>query len=482
MAQTFWSWVSNYAAVAADTFSSELGILSKSRPRLLTSWNFREVPPGTNGGITIWGTLAGFLGASTIALTSVILLPFCTVGLTNRTGKLFGDNQSGLEGGSGWGLQEKAAWFVAITLWGGFGSLLDSALGGWFQESVVDAKTGKVIEGTGGARVSAMYRQDRAEDADSRSRIESSPPNMSPTLKQSGSKDIRDAIDETTADVNNIPGCVFVVVNKEGKTLFEHASGKRGADTQAPMTLDSIFWIASCTKMICGIAAMQLVEQDKLDLDDADKVEELCPELAKVRILKSVDENGKAELVEKKNRITMRMLLSHTAGFGYSFFNHDIRRWGQPSGCDEFSGHVKDVLGQPLLFEPGTDWQYGVGIDWAGTVVERISGMSLNDYFQKNIFQPLGIKNISFFPSAEMKETLAHMNQKHVNGQIRERDHLLGRPLIVEGDDVARTFNSAGAGCFARPAEYCQLLATLLNSGTSPITGNRILSRDSITQ
>ncbi|KAL8690010.1 MAG: hypothetical protein Q9218_004443 [Villophora microphyllina] len=145
--------VSNYAAVAADTFSSELGILSKSRPRLLTSWNFRQVPPGTNGGITFWGTMAGFLGASTIALTSLLLLPFCPVGLTSRTGRLFGDNQPGLEGGSGWGLREKAAWVLAVTIWGGLGSLLDSALGGWFQASVIDARTGKVIEGNGGTKV-----------------------------------------------------------------------------------------------------------------------------------------------------------------------------------------------------------------------------------------------------------------------------------------------------------------------------------------
>ncbi|KAL8807290.1 MAG: hypothetical protein Q9182_000795 [Xanthomendoza sp. 2 TL-2023] len=144
---------SNYAAVAADTFSSELGILSKSHPRLLTSWEFRRVPPGTNGGITVWGTLAGFLGASTIALTSVLLLPFCPVGLTSRTGKLFGDNQPGLEGGSGWGLREKAAWIMAVSVWGGLGSLLDSALGGWFQASVVDARSGKIIEGNGGNKV-----------------------------------------------------------------------------------------------------------------------------------------------------------------------------------------------------------------------------------------------------------------------------------------------------------------------------------------
>ncbi|KAL8678871.1 MAG: hypothetical protein Q9186_004806 [Xanthomendoza sp. 1 TL-2023] len=164
--------ISNYAAVAADTFSSELGILSKSHPRLLTSWDFRHVPPGTNGGITLWGTLAGFLGASIIALTSVLLLPFCPVGLTSRTGKLFGDNQPGLEGGSGWGLLEKAAWILAVSVWGGLGSLLDSALGGWFQASVIDARSGKVIEGNGGKKVPLTSTHTKQKGNSSR-RVES---------------------------------------------------------------------------------------------------------------------------------------------------------------------------------------------------------------------------------------------------------------------------------------------------------------------
>lgn len=97
--------------------------------------------------------MAGFLGASIIALTSVLLLPFCPVGLTSKTGKLFGDNQPGLKGGNGWGLREKAVWVLAITVWGGVGSLVDSALGGWLQASVIDFKTGKIIEGHGGAKV-----------------------------------------------------------------------------------------------------------------------------------------------------------------------------------------------------------------------------------------------------------------------------------------------------------------------------------------
>lgn len=138
---------SNYAAVAADTFSSELGILARSSPRLLTSWNLRKVPPGTNGGITLLGTMAGFLGAFIIALTSTVLLPFCDYESSSRTAK-------GLHGGTGWGWREKTLWTIAITLWGGLGSLLDSALGGWFQASVVDNRTGKVVEGSGGKKVS----------------------------------------------------------------------------------------------------------------------------------------------------------------------------------------------------------------------------------------------------------------------------------------------------------------------------------------
>ena len=142
-------------------------------------------------------------------------------------------------------------------------------------------------------------------------------------LSTSAANGIRKSMDETTSDPNRIPGCVAVVVDKSGKTLFQHASGKRGADTKAPMTLDSVFWIASCTKMIAGIAAMQLVEQGKLALDDADLVERHCPELKHVRIVKSIGEDGKAETVQKKNGITLRMLLCHTGIISIAFEAHD---------------------------------------------------------------------------------------------------------------------------------------------------------------
>lgn len=114
----------------------------------------RQVPPGTNGGVSLTGTLAGFGGASVIAITSLVLLPFCDVDTSIR-GRAVG-NTPGFEGGNGWGWQEKSFWVLAVTIWGGLGSVLDSALGGWFQASVIDKRTGKVIEGTGGKKVSAI--------------------------------------------------------------------------------------------------------------------------------------------------------------------------------------------------------------------------------------------------------------------------------------------------------------------------------------
>ena len=102
------------------------------------------------------GTLAGFLGAFTIALTSTILLPFCPEGSTSTSGSVFGFFSSKNDGGRGWAWREKFLWILAVTLWGGVGSLLDSALGGWFQNSVVDTRTGKVIEGAGGKKVSLL--------------------------------------------------------------------------------------------------------------------------------------------------------------------------------------------------------------------------------------------------------------------------------------------------------------------------------------
>lgn len=166
---------------------------------------------------------------------------------------------------------------------------------------------------------------------------------------------VKSIIDNACADqTRDIPGTTIVVVDRNGE-IFAHSAGTRGVGTKEPMTLDNIFWIASCTKMLAGIACMQLVEQEKLKLDDGEHTENILPELKSLKVLKP---DGTFE--DKKNLITLRMLLTHTAGFGYTFFNERLRDWTHPAGVDEFSGRIEDIISLPLLFQPGEGWEYGV--------------------------------------------------------------------------------------------------------------------------
>lgn len=134
--------IANYACVAADTFSSELGILSRSEPRLITSWRLRKVPRGTNGGVSLVGLGAGLLGSAVIVTAAVLTLPVCGEAHEGRFG-----------GGAAWTLAERRVFIVGMTVWGLLGSVMDSVLGGLFQSTVKDVRSGKVVEGEGGVRV-----------------------------------------------------------------------------------------------------------------------------------------------------------------------------------------------------------------------------------------------------------------------------------------------------------------------------------------
>ncbi|KAK3903954.1 transmembrane protein 19 [Staphylotrichum tortipilum] len=134
--------IANYACVAADTLSSELGILAKGEPRLITSLRLRKVPRGTNGGVTLTGLAAGLLGSITIVTAAMFFLPFCTDETAGRLG-----------GGAPWSVDQRRTLILGLTLWGFLGSVVDSILGGLFQSSVKDIRSGKIVEGDGGIRV-----------------------------------------------------------------------------------------------------------------------------------------------------------------------------------------------------------------------------------------------------------------------------------------------------------------------------------------
>lgn len=162
--------IANYAAVAADTFSSELGILSESQPRLITSLALRKVPRGTNGGVTVWGLLAGVLGSLIVVASAMVFLPFCGAPVLRLLGCEKWAIVSDSTEGNGWDIEQIIFFSCGMVIWGATGSVLDSILGGWLQQSVVDTRSGRVVEGEGGKRVlvsqdipSTIYFKKRAE-------------------------------------------------------------------------------------------------------------------------------------------------------------------------------------------------------------------------------------------------------------------------------------------------------------------------------
>jgi len=298
-------------------------------------------------------------------------------------------------------------------------------------------------------------------------------------VNQKAQEAVQKSLDSVTGDKSKgVPGLVFVAVDKEGKQIAAAASGQKGLYHDAPMTLDTVFWVASCTKLLATMACLQAVEQGKLVLDDHRMVYNLCPELEKVKVLQ---EDG--TLVDKKNDITLRMLLAHTSGFGYEFFVPKLRDYGRPIGLDVFTADPRYYQKMPLAHQPGERWEYGIGIDWAGVCLERATGVKLNDWIQEHIMKPLNLAHINMFPTDEMKKELAYMQQRWPGNpsHSEERDHLYREPLLAETDhEKKHVFHSGGAGAFAKPTDYVQVLATLLNDGKSPITGAQILKPETV--
>ena len=171
-----------------------------------------------------------------------------------------------------------------------------------------------------------------------------------------------------------------------------------------------------------------------------------------------------------------------TAGFSYSFIDTNLQLFASPIGIDEFSCSYHDYLEQPLINQPGEKFQYGINLDWAGILVERVSGLRLDEYFQLHLFQPLNIKDITMFPTDEMKKDLMRLSIRNDDGTFSQwnKPHMYRAPLVVRSpEEKAVVFNSGGAGCFGRPIEYAQVIAALLNDGVHHPTGHRLLNKDS---
>ena len=226
------------------------------------------------------------------------------------------------------------------------------------------------------------------------------------------------------------------------------------------MDLDTMFWIASCTKLMTTIAALQCVERGLFSLDSADDVRRFIPELATSDdIITGLDES-ETPVVEKATRaITLRHLLTHTSGVAYDASNPLLQRWRELRGQkpQSFCGEVVRGYLVPLLFNPGDGWRYGASLDWAGLMIERANeGKKLGQFMKQNIWDPLGMASTTFHPEevGDIQTRLASMSVRLPSKPLTPFD---GALLTVPAKD-----DLGGAGAYSSASDYIKVLASIL--------------------
>jgi len=263
-----------------------------------------------------------------------------------------------------------------------------------------------------------------------------------------------DAVLEGVVSSNpRVPGVVAMATDRH-MNIYEGAFGQRRLDQPAKMTTDTVFAIFSTTKAITGTAALQLVEAGKLDLDAPAK--SYCPDIGKLQVLEGFDASGDPRLRAPKRDITTRMLLLHTAGLGYDFFNANYNRLATEKNQPSVITSSKAALMTPLLFDPGEKWEYGSNMDWCGQVIEGITGKRLGDVFKARIFEPLGMNDSAFSMTPAMRERLAAVHQREANGALTPLDFEL--PVDPE-------VHMGGHGLYATVGDYMKFIRMWLNDG-----------------
>ena len=275
-----------------------------------------------------------------------------------------------------------------------------------------------------------------------------------------------DALLQGAVDAGDIPGVVAIAVDRDG-VIYSGGFGCRVVGQPARMTPDTVVWIASMTKAITATAAMQLVERGQVDLDSP--VTRWVPDLARTQVLTGWDADGQPRLRVPKRPITLRHLLTHTAGFAYDLWSADLVRYQALKGIPRIGSGKNVALTTPLLFDPGERWQYGIGIDWTGKLVEAVTGSKLGQYMKNNIFDPLGMDSTAFKISPDMRKRLAKVHQHRVDGSYQ--------PLDVEVPQEPE-FEIGGGGLYSSAEDYAKFVRVFLNGGAG--NGHRILEPQTV--
>ncbi|KAJ4299598.1 hypothetical protein N0V90_004844 [Kalmusia sp. IMI 367209] len=261
---------------------------------------------------------------------------------------------------------------------------------------------------------------------------------------------------------NGVPGVAAAVVDKNGTIIYKHVAGFNGvADDALPLDADQVFWIASCTKLVASIAALQCVERGLITLDET--LTTHLPELASQPIIAASGEKEFFELREAANPITLRQLLTHSSGVVYDWLNPTLAMWRSSRGEIPqlpSTGRTEEIT-FPRIAEAGEAWNYSTSLDWASLLVERLSKTAFEDYVARNIAEPLGIKSWTWHLSRkpEVANKIMQMSERKQDGTLAT-----SKTPIWDEPEAER----GGAGIYSTIDDYIRILADTLKD--SPIT------------
>jgi CubicO group peptidase (beta-lactamase class C family) len=285
------------------------------------------------------------------------------------------------------------------------------------------------------------------------------------TISSKAREDIDQTLRQAT-DTKEVPGVVAMAVTDKG-ALYEGAFGTRDLAKGPAMTLDTVFWIASMTKAVTSAAAMQLVEQGTLQLDQP--LGTLLPQLASPQVLEGFDDKGTPRLRPAKGPITLRHLLTHTAGFAYDVWNAPLGQYMKYAGIPGIVTCKNQALDTPLVADPGARWEYGISIDWVGKAVEAASGQSLEAYFREHLFTPLGMTDTGFIITPGQRSRLVSMHRRHANGTLE--------PEAFEMTQTPEFF-MGGGGLYSTARDYLAFEQMLLHGGR--FNGAQVLRSETV--
>ena len=259
-----------------------------------------------------------------------------------------------------------------------------------------------------------------------------------------------------TRALQTVPGLVAMATTAT-ETIYSGAFGVRELGKPAPMTLDTIFSLASMTKALTSVAAMQLVEQNRLQLDAP--IATLLPALEAPMVLQGFDAADAPILRPATTPITLRQLLTHSAGYGYPMWNQSLLTFNERTGNATPPASWDDVRKIPLAFEPGTSWNYSIATDLVGKAVEAVSGQALSQYLRQHVLDPLGMHDTTDLISDEQRARGATVHAREPDGSLRPIDYPRGNGF---------GFFGGGGGLCGTAPDYLKFLRAML-AGGAPI-------------